>query len=106
MSQVQVDPPLLNWIYVDKETMELRYGNKSKSVEHNVGPWDWTEDQEGVIFDEMEAFTAVEDAASGRWQIYFDMDDDGLKQYVPKGRRKFQISLERSIIPGQSALAK
>jgi hypothetical protein len=100
VTQVQDDPPLLNWIYVDKDTMELKYGNKSASVEHHVGPWDWTEDEEGITFDETEAFTAVEDPATRKWQLYYDMDNDGLSRFVPKGRRKFQISLERSLIPG------
>ncbi|EXJ62227.1 hypothetical protein A1O7_02660 [Cladophialophora yegresii CBS 114405] len=100
VSQVQEDPPLLNWIYVDKDTMELKYGNKSASIEHHVGPWDWTEDEEGITFDETEAFTAVEDPATRKWQLYYDMDDDGLSRFVPKGRRKFQISLERTLIPG------
>ncbi|ETI23911.1 hypothetical protein G647_05718 [Cladophialophora carrionii CBS 160.54] len=100
VSQVQEDPPLLNWIYVDKDTMELKYGNKSASIEHHVGPWDWTEDEEGITFDETEAFTAVEDPATRKWQLYYDMDDDGLSRFVPKGRRKFQVSLERTLIPG------
>ena len=100
VSQVAVDPPLLNWIYVDKHTMELKYGNKSASITHNVGPWDWTEEEEGVTFDELESFTAVQDPNTKKWQVYWDIDDDGLKQYVPKGRQKLQISLERTLIPG------
>jgi hypothetical protein len=100
VSQVRVDPPLLNWIYVDKDTMELKYGNKTASVAHHIGPWDWTEDEEGITFDETEAFVAVEDPATHQWQLYYDMDDDGLSRFVPKGRRKFEISLERTMIPG------
>lgn len=94
------NPPLLNWIYVDKHTMELKYGNKTASIEHHVGPWDWTEDETGITFDELESFTAVEDPTTRKWQIYFDVDDDGLTKYVPKGRRMLQISLERNLIPG------
>ncbi|KIY02102.1 uncharacterized protein Z520_02240 [Fonsecaea multimorphosa CBS 102226] len=100
VSQVRDDPPLLNWIYVDKDTMEIKYGNKSASIEHHVGPWDWTEDEEGITFDETEAFVAVEDPSTRQWQLYYDMDNDGLSRFVPKGRRKFQISLERTLIPG------
>lgn len=102
VSQVRDDPPLLNWLYVDKDTMELKYGNKSASIEHHVGPWDWTEDEEGITFDETEDFTAVEDPQSHKWQIYYDMDNDGLSRFVPKGRRKIQVSLERTLIPGAS----
>ena len=106
VSQVQDDPPLLNWIYVDKGTMEVRYGNRSVSREHHVGPWDWTEEDEeeggeankGVTFEGWEGFTAVEDPASKEWQVYFDRNDDGLKGYVGKERRKLQISLERTLV--------
>ena len=98
-SQVADDPPLLNWIYVDKDTMELKHGNKSASVAHHVGPWDWTEDEEGVTIDEEESFMAVEDPTTKKWQLYYDVNDDGLQSYVPKGRRKFQISLERNLLP-------
>lgn len=102
VSQVREDPPLLNWLYVDKDTMEVKYGNKSASIEHHVGPWDWTEDEEGITFDETEDFTAVEDPKTHKWQIYYDMDNDGLSRFVPKGRRKIQVSLERTLIPGAS----
>jgi hypothetical protein len=110
VSQVQDDPPLLNWIYVDKGTMEVRYGNRSDSREHYVGPWDWTEEEEeeeeedpgeankGVTFEGWEGFTAVEDPQSKEWQVYFDKNDDGLKGYVGKERRKLQISLERTMV--------
>jgi hypothetical protein len=100
VSQVRDDPPLLNWIYVDKDTMELKYGNKTASIEHHVGPWDWTEDEEGLVFDGREGFIAVEDPKTHKWRIYYDMDDDGLSGYVSKGRRKFRVSLERTLIPG------
>jgi hypothetical protein len=78
--------------------MELKYGNKSASVAHHVGPWDWTENQDCITFDDTEFFTAVEDPKTRRWQLYYDMDGDGLQQYVPKGRQKLQISLERTLI--------
>ena len=38
VSQVAVDPPLLNWIYVDKDTMEVKYGNKTASVSSQRWP--------------------------------------------------------------------
>lgn len=107
VSQVQDDPPLLNWIFVDKDTMEVRYGNRTVSREHYVGPWNWTVDPEvpteavfggkGIICDGEELFMAVEDG-NGEWQVYFDRNDDGLKGYVNKNRRRLQISLERSMV--------
>ena len=102
VSQVRDDPPLLNWLYVDKDTMELKYGNKSASIEHHVGPWDWTEDEKTITFDESKDFTAVQDPKTRRWQIYYDMDNDGLSRFVPKGRRMIQVSLQRTLLSGGS----
>jgi hypothetical protein len=79
--------------------MELRHGNKTASIAHNVGPWDWDENEENVTFDGEECFMAVEDPKTKRWQIYYDVDDDGLQKYIPKGRKRLQITLQRSLIP-------
>ncbi|KAF7511010.1 hypothetical protein GJ744_005556 [Endocarpon pusillum] len=95
VSQVADDPPMLNWIYVDKNTMELKHGNRSQSREHHVGPWDWTEeDQIGLTFEGWEGFVAVQDDV-GEWQLFFDRNDDGLKDFVGKKRRKLEVTLER-----------
>ncbi len=45
VSPIADDPPLLNWIYVDKNSLELKYGNRTQSREHHVGPCDWTDDE-------------------------------------------------------------
>ncbi len=100
VSQVRDDPPLLNWIYVDKDTMEIKYGNKTASIAHHVGPWDWTEDEEGIVFDGKATYTVVEDPKTHKWQFYLDMDNDGLSNYVPKNRRKVYVTLKRTLIPG------
>ncbi len=95
VSQVADNPPLLNWIYVDKNTMELRHGNRSLSREHHVGPWDWTEEDEAAVtFEGWEGFVAVQDD-EGEWQLFFDRNDDGLKDFVSKRRRKLEVTLER-----------
>lgn len=99
VSQTRADPPLLNWIYVDKDTMEVKYGNKTASIEHHVGPWDWSDDERVIIFDDAAQFTAVQDPATRRWQLYQDMKEDGLAGYIPKGRRKVQVNLIRTLMP-------
>ena len=87
---------MLNWIYVDKDTMELKHGNRTQSKEHHVGPWDWTEDEAGLTFEGWEGFVAVQDD-EGEWQVFFDRDDDGLKGFVGKRRKKFEITVERTM---------
>lgn len=151
------DPPMLNWMYVDTETMELRYGNRTQSIQHLVGSWDWIspdddedDDEEddagnglkqrgkekeakganakekedpdnlGITLDGEERFVAVEieaqrgenpsgpETSSPRvpkkrnrclWQVYYDQNENGLKGFVAPGRRKLEISLERSLLP-------
>ncbi|KAJ5259262.1 hypothetical protein N7478_012243 [Penicillium angulare] len=74
---VSANPPLLNWIYADFETHELKYGNRTQSVDHVVGPWNWTEDEKTITLEESVAFVAVEEE-EGEWALYFDRDGDEL----------------------------
>lgn len=102
VSTISVEPPMLNWIYIDKDTFELKYSNKSGSIEHHVGSFDWTnEDPEDscITFDEWEGFVAVEEEP-GQWALYFDFDDDGLKKHK-KGKKTVEISLVRRVISAQ-----
>ena len=111
VSQVADDPPLLNWIYIDKDTMELKYGGKSASIEHNIGPWDWSDDEVQVVFDDMEAafinaFYAVE-RFPGQWQLFFDYKGNQLEGLLPASMKKVRIELHRTMIDvADSASAK
>lgn len=96
VSQVSDDPPMLNWIYADKNTLELKYGNKTQSREHVVGPWDWTDDEAGLTLEGWEGLVAVQED-DGEWAVYYDRDDDRLKGKVGK-KRVLQISLERKLV--------
>lgn len=87
---------MLNWIYVDKNTFELKYGNRTASREHHVGPWDWTEDEAGVTIEDWEGFVAVEESP-GEWAVYYDRKNNRLKTVGPH-KRVMQISLERKLL--------
>lgn len=108
VSTVSLNPPLLNWIYVDKETYELKYSNRSGSIEHIVGEWDWTDEFEDscLSFDGWEPFIAVEEKGivdeegRPRYALYVDVDDDGLKA-KKKGRKTLEVSLERKVVTDQ-----
>ncbi|KAJ5099966.1 hypothetical protein N7532_006967 [Penicillium argentinense] len=78
---VSANPPLLNWIYADKDTYELKYGNRTQSVTHIVGPWDWTEDEKVILLEEKNAFFAVEEE-EGQWALYFDREGDELARVL------------------------
>ena len=102
VSTISVDPPMLNWIYIDKDTLEVKYASRSGSIAHHVGDFDWTtEENENscITFDEFEGFLAVEEK-DGEWALYFDYDDDGLKNHK-KGRRTVEVSLKRRVISDQ-----
>ncbi|MCJ1429955.1 hypothetical protein MMC29_007870, partial [Sticta canariensis] len=46
VSSISDDPPMLNWIYIDRATRELKYGNRTQSREHIVGSWGWETGEE------------------------------------------------------------
>jgi hypothetical protein len=105
---------LLNWIYVDTKTRELRYGNRTESKPHLVGSWKWTtgedEDDDGDPDEEPggltlggdEKYVLVEpekENKEGRWEIRWDAKDDGLKDMDDiNDRRVLRVSLERTFV--------
>lgn len=102
VSTISRDPPVLNWVYVDKETYEIKLANRSGSMQHHVGDWDWTAEfgpESCLTFDGWEGFLAV-DEGDNNWAVYFDKDDDGLKG-KKNGRRTMEISLKRRVITEQ-----
>ncbi|EME46493.1 hypothetical protein DOTSEDRAFT_70486 [Dothistroma septosporum NZE10] len=106
VTTISVDPPMLNWMYVDKDTYECKCATRSGSIMHHVGDYDWTTDSNDdsmVTFDEFEGFVAIQERDDGNemgWALYFDMDDDGLKK-MRKGRKAVEVHLQRRVIMGQ-----
>lgn len=100
---------MLNWIYCDRKTYELKYGNRSASLPHIVGEWDWTEDESALMLDGWEGFVAIDEwhgededdstewGREGlRWAVYYDFDDNGLKGRR-KGRDMLEVILHRQL---------
>jgi hypothetical protein len=86
--------PVMNWVYIDKETHEIRYGVRADAQPNLTGPFDCTRQDRRLIFDGWEGFCAVEQAP-GLWGLYFDVHDDGLKGKVAPGTRVLEIELSR-----------
>lgn len=102
---------MLNWIYVDNATSSLQYGNRTASIQHMVGEWDWTEDEKYLTLDGWEGFMALDESSALnedeweqtewgreglRWALYFDKEDNGLKG--KKGKKEsFEVQLERRL---------
>ena len=99
VSMVSDDPPMMNWIYVDKATLEVKYGNRTASLPHIVGEWDWTDDELGLTLEGHERFVAIEEARNV-WAVYFDRT--GELSGLPKDKRTLDISLERRLLPQQT----
>lgn len=97
VSTISRDPPELNWIYADDDTLEIKYGNKTASMNHIPGPWDWTAGQQNLTLEDWEGFVAVEESP-GVWGLYYDQDDDQLSSSgVAEGKRVVECSLIRRI---------
>lgn len=94
VSTISDDPPMLNWIYVDRDTHEIKYGTKSESEGHLLGPWNCTPVDKRATFNEWEGFCAVEEER-GKWALYFDVDDDGLEDKVPLTKDLKEVELIR-----------
>ncbi|KAJ5799703.1 uncharacterized protein N7518_001771 [Penicillium psychrosexuale] len=84
VSTISDEPPQLNWVYVDEETYEVKYGLREESQSQIVGPWDCTPIDRRITLEGWEGFMAVED--EGSWALYFDRDDNGLREKRSKGR--------------------
>ncbi|PGH20328.1 hypothetical protein AJ80_03595 [Polytolypa hystricis UAMH7299] len=84
ISTIVDDPPILNWIYVDAVTHELKYGGRLTAQSKIVGSH-WKDGRGFVAVEEIE----------GLWAIYFDRYDNGLKGIVKPGKRVLEIELAR-----------
>ncbi|KAH7024389.1 uncharacterized protein B0I36DRAFT_331339 [Microdochium trichocladiopsis] len=94
VSTITEDPPMLNWIYVDRETYEVKHGLRVDAQPHITGPFDCTRQDRRMTLEGWEGFVAVEETP-GVWALYFDRDDNGLKGKVPFGTRVLEVELTR-----------
>ncbi|OAL40647.1 hypothetical protein AYO20_00383 [Fonsecaea nubica] len=94
VSTISDDPPMLNWIYIDKQTYEVKYGLRVDAQPNMTGPWDCTRQDHRMTLDGWEGFVVVEEDR-GLWALYFDCDDDGLRAKVPEGTRVLEVELWR-----------
>ena len=97
VSSIPSDPPTLNWIYVHKETREVKYGNRTQSRAHIVGSWGWDAGEEGgpggLTLGREEGAVAVE--TEDGWEIRWE---DENSEIGVKGKKKLTVSLERKML--------
>jgi hypothetical protein len=94
VSTITNEAPILNWIYVDTQTYEVKYGVRDFAQPHLTGPFDCTRQDRRLTLEGWEGFVAVEELP-GIWALYFDRDDNGLKGKVALGTRVLEIELIR-----------
>ncbi|KAI1260154.1 hypothetical protein F5Y18DRAFT_432503 [Xylariaceae sp. FL1019] len=103
------DPPMLNWIYADKDTGVLRHGSRKETVGHIIGPWSWTEDEEYLILEGEQFFVAVQND-DGTWCVYFDKEGDMHETLADRDvveielHRELQLDVARLISDGLTQL--
>ena len=85
---------MMNWMYIDAITYRLCYGVRKYADENITGPFDCTSYSRRVTLYKWEGWCAVEEQP-GRWAVYFDVEDNGLKEKVLPGTRVLEIELER-----------
>ncbi|KAH7093093.1 hypothetical protein FB567DRAFT_402065, partial [Paraphoma chrysanthemicola] len=86
--------PIMNWVYIDRETHEAKYGVRVDAQPNFTGPFDCTRQDRRLTFDGWEGWCAVEEQPD-LWALYFDVDDDGLKSKVTPNTRVLEIELSR-----------
>jgi len=94
VSTISDEPPQLNWIYVDSDTYEVKYGTRVVSEPHLIGPWDCTRIDKRITLEDWEGFMAVREE-SGLWALYFDREDNGLANKVSPEKRILEVLLIR-----------
>jgi hypothetical protein len=86
--------PIMNWVYIDKDTHEAKYGVRVDAQPNLTGPFSCTRQDRRLTYAGWEGWCAVEEAP-GLWAVYFDVSDDGLRAKVAPGTRVLEIELCR-----------
>lgn len=118
VSTIAEDPPMLNWIYVDKDTSAVKFGGRKDTLEHTIGPWGWSSDENFLTLEGDDSrFIAVEDAENKNWTVYLVTDRDGMSETGAAGgtedvrqshrwapiklRRRMQLGMESRYVKGE-----
>ncbi|KAJ4300618.1 hypothetical protein N0V88_003302 [Collariella sp. IMI 366227] len=75
VSTIADDPPMLNWIFVDKDTRMVRHGGRQDTLGgHTIGPWYWSPDEQWLTLEgDPYKFVAVQ-MENKKWAIAWDKD--------------------------------
>ncbi|KAK2051351.1 hypothetical protein LY76DRAFT_403952 [Colletotrichum caudatum] len=95
VSTITHEAPIMNWIFVDPVSYQLRFGNRAAADGKLIGPWECTRQDRRLTLCGWEGFCAVLEE-SGVWGLYFDCDGDGLhRKFYGDGRIVIEVELLR-----------
>lgn len=86
----------LNWVYVDSSTNQVKHGVRAEAQSHLTGPMDLKlckNDEQRLTLEGWEGFVVVKEAP-GLWALYFDKDDNALRDKVG-GKAVVEVELVR-----------
>jgi hypothetical protein len=98
---------VLNWIYIDSSTYEVKYGVRALADKHITGPMGILTLPGGemrLICRQWEGFAAVEEEED-EWALYFDKDNNNLKEKV-RDKRITEVELIRDTSEKMKARVK
>ncbi|KAI0097804.1 hypothetical protein F4776DRAFT_676795 [Hypoxylon sp. NC0597] len=93
VSTICDEPPIMNWIYVDRNTYELKFGTRPWAQPNWPGPFDCSRQDRRLTFGGWEGFFAVKEGDF--WGLYFDVDEDNLKSKVKEETPVLEVELLR-----------
>lgn len=103
------DDNMLNWIFIDRRTLRVRYGIRAEAESQLTGPMSLIRDDDSdewrVACRGWEGFVAVRkanDQTSETWALYFDVHDNGLARLGPS-RDVVEVELVRTSLEEQSS---
>jgi hypothetical protein len=88
----------MNWIYVDRDTLEVKFGGRPYAEHNHKGPFDCTRQDRRLTFGGWEGWLAVKEGDF--WALYFDRDNDRLASKIQAGTPVLDIELWRREIRG------
>ncbi|KAI1332760.1 hypothetical protein F5Y16DRAFT_124781 [Xylariaceae sp. FL0255] len=87
------EPPIMNWIYVDRWSYELKFGTRAWADDNWPVPFGYTRQDRRLTFGSWEGFMAVKEGDF--WALYFDVDRDGLREKVGQDSPALEVELLR-----------
>ncbi|KAI0020328.1 hypothetical protein F4780DRAFT_379777 [Xylariomycetidae sp. FL0641] len=93
VSTISDEPPMMNWIYVDRDTYEVKFGTRPWAEPNWPGPFDCSRQEHRLTFGGWEGFLLVQEGSF--WALYFDVDRDKLSCKVVEGTPILEVELLR-----------